>query len=57
MDANEEPELSPLELVALEAMLDPFCPMADDGEYQPESCLPWCHICESLLIHQKEKMI
>lgn len=43
-------ELSPLQMVALEAMLDPFCPQTGGGMYRPEDCLPWCTICRDLLI-------
>jgi hypothetical protein len=37
-------------MVALEAMLDPFCPQTGGGMYRPEDCLPWCTICRDLLI-------
>lgn len=44
-------ELSPLDIVALEALANPFCPIAENGgHYRPEDCLPFCDICESLLI-------
>ena len=52
----DEPELSPLEIVAIEAMLDPFCPIATNGgNYLPSQCLPECHICESLLLKQRKE--
>ena len=48
-------ELSPLDVVELEAVLEPFCPTAmDGGQYQPARCLPWCNVCESLLIKRRE---
>ena len=44
------PKLSPLDIVALEAALDPFCPVAAaGGQYRPELCLPWCSVCRDLL--------
>lgn len=47
-------EISPLEIVALEAALDPFCPCASaGGQYRPELCLPWCTLCRDLLIKQE----
>ena len=43
-------ELSPLDIIALEAALDPFCPVASaGGQYRPELCLPWCSVCRDLL--------
>lgn len=57
MDDPPEQELSPFDLVAVEALLNPFCPVAmDGGMYRPELCLPWCRICSDLLIRQKENM-
>lgn len=48
-------ELSPLEVVALEALLEPFCPVsAEGGVYHPGCCLPFCTICRDLLISHKE---
>ena len=43
--------LSPLDVIALEAALEPFCPVADaGGVYHPDLCLPFCSICADLLI-------
>lgn len=54
VDARPE-ELSPREIVALEAALDPWCPAALAGEeYRPELCLPWCRLCADLPIRRKE---
>ena len=48
-------ELSPLDMVELEALLEPFCPVAlNGGQYHEAQCLPWCGVCASLLIKQRE---
>jgi hypothetical protein len=41
-------------VIALEAMLEPFCPVATEGgQYHAEVCrLNGCTICESLLIKE-----
>jgi len=57
--------LSPLDVIALEAALDPsrtleelsrerllFCPQAHGGMYRPDECLPGCTICRDLLIQK-----
>ena len=47
----ETEELSPLEVVELEALLEPFCPVAADfGQYEPWACHPQCRICFDLLL-------
>ena len=44
-------ELTPLDIVALEVALEPFCPISmNGGHYQPTECLPWCRICADLLL-------
>ena len=48
-------ELSPLDMVELEAALEPFCPVATSGgSYRTGGCLPWCGLCASLLLKQRE---
>lgn len=52
--STEPHELGPLDIVALEAFLDPFCPVAaNGGEYRPGLCLPWCTLCRDLLFQQE----
>lgn len=47
-------ELSPLEVIALEALFEPFCPVAmNGGQYHPGMCLPSCTICRDLLIRKE----
>lgn len=47
-------ELSPLDMIALEAARDPFCPVAENGGvYHPGDCLPGCHICQDLLLKKE----
>ncbi len=47
-------ELSPLEVIELEAALDPFCPVAmNGGVYHPGQCLPWCTLCKDLLLKKE----
>jgi len=43
-------ELSPRDVIALEAALEPFCPQALEGHYRPGTCLPWCRVCADLLL-------
>ena len=52
--ATPEPlELSPLDVIALEALTEPFCPTAmAGGVYRPGTCLPWCTLCRDLLIRR-----
>ena len=51
METARTEELSPLEVVELEALLEPFCPVADRfGSYHSWDCLPECHICQDLLL-------
>jgi hypothetical protein len=45
-------ELSPLDVIALEAALEPFCPQALEGHYRPGTCLPWCRVCADLLLQR-----
>lgn len=47
-------DLSPLDIIALEALLEPFCPVSmNGGHYRPDLCLPWCTCCRDLLIHKE----
>lgn len=47
-------ELSPLDVIALEATTEPFCPVAmNGGQYHPEQCLPSCTLCRDLLLHKE----
>jgi hypothetical protein len=46
-------ELSPLDVIELEALTNPFCPIAENGgHYRPEDCLPFCTICRDLMIQR-----
>lgn len=48
-------ELSPLEVIALEARMQPFCPVAmEGGQYREDVCrLSFnCTICRDLLIKE-----
>ncbi len=54
MDDPEPITLTPLEVVELEALLEPFCPQANEGHYRPDACLPWCTVCRDLIIHRQE---
>ena len=47
-------ELSPLDVIALEALLDGYCPCLDGSVYDREVCrLKRCTVCEDLLIHKE----
>lgn len=49
----EPVELSPLDVIALEALTQPFCPVAmAGGQYRPDLCLPACRLCADLLLRR-----
>ena len=47
-------ELSPIEVVILESLLEPFCQISTNGgEYHQDICsLHGCHVCADLLLKE-----